>query len=321
MFKDEQEVFYTELEPFMYRLEEVQRNTSWKFIPAKELSIGSSESFSWVLDDQEPIRNHALSSLYQRLGLGGKIMDRLSNDALHEIVNFGIEHAPKSTLRIPIVEGKVNAFLSNQYSSLPAIKVFEEVVKFLNEKAEGFTFNGVWSYIAATGEFHLPLEKMVDGVPYSTVLVAKTSDAGFSSVNFSAYLDNGSYKLPIMSDLSLIHKGIDEEKLIKLIKMLDGAIDTGVKKLNRLLLVNIYNPKATMKRVAKKVNLPKKDTLQLIEEYEPTVVNTAFDLYMQLSKLLNNTHGWSQKEKLQGDLYKLLGIDWGSYDLAGDYPW
>ena len=124
-----------------------------------------------------------------------------------------------------------------------------------------------------------------------------------------------------MSDLSLIHKGIDEEKLIKLIKMLDGAIDTGVKKLNRLLLVNIYNPKATMKRVAKKVNLPKKDTLQLIEEYEPTVVNTAFDLYMQLSKLLNNTHGWSQKEKLQGDLYKLLGIDWGSYDLAGDYPW
>ena len=336
MLNDQVVQNYRSMDDFFYRLQEVEDKTQWVNIPLADLFVGETDQqitnadidtklFGtkwWAGRNTDstfiPIRDCALHSLYDRIGLGGAILNRLSRESMEELVRFGIEHPTQDVLQLPVVEGKINAFLSSKYTRLPAVKVFEELIGFLQNtfNQENFKFNGRWTYFETTGVFELPLEKEVNGKTYTTVLVCQTSDAGFSSVNFRAYLKDGETSLPIMSDMSLMHKGMLDEN-----RMLEGAIDKGVKKLNHLLTIEINNPKGTMKRVAKACNLPKKDTLELIEKFNPPHYCTAFDLFDQLSKLLQNNYEWSVKERVSGDVYKMLNINWEHYDLAGDYAW
>lgn len=346
MFKDDVYLCYQDVNGFMTRLLEAEVNTEWSSIPVAELVVNSIDALPPMPLTEEDnntihcgtglfagrigrrsyagVRSCALRSLYDRLGLGGAIMNRLDKNAMKELINFAIEHPTEDTLQVPIVEGKVNAFLSSKYQKLPALNVFEEVISFLQEHfdQEEFGFNGRWTYYESTGEFELPLEQEVNGETYTTYLVCQTSDAGYSSVNFRAHLRQGRKNLPIMSDISMAHKGnLDEAKLQQSLKMLDGAIDKGVKKLNHLLLVPINNPKACMKRVAKHVGLPKKETLELIEQFNPNYAVTAFDCFECLAKLLEQPNKYTIKERLTGDIYKALNLNWESYDLAGDYAW
>ena len=346
MFKDDVYLMYQDFNSFMTRLLEAEVNTEWRSIPVAELVVNSLDVVPMMAISEEDIdtdkfgtglfagrigqpmyagvRGCALRSLYDRLGLGGTIMNRLDKNAMKELINFAIEHPTEDILQVPIVEGKVNAFLSSKYQRLPALNVFEEVITFLQEhfNEEDFRFNGRWTYYESTGEFELPIEKEVNGKTYTTYLVCQTSDAGYSSVNFRAHLKSGRKVLPIMSDISMAHKGsLDERKLQQALNMLDGAIDKGVKKLNHLLLVPISNPKACMKRVAKHVGLPKKDTLELIEQFNPNYEVTAFDCFECLAKLLERPVEWNIKERLTGDIYKTLNLSWENFDLPGDYAW
>ena len=349
MFRDETELRFKDLVDFEERLRETEAETNWidieinnldvskQFIPVTEAEIDTNENGTKLfVQDYEsqtrtPIRTCALRTLYSNLGLGGELMKKLDLDDMEEYVCFGIsknrKHRPKLTFKVPVVDGKVNAFLSEGYANLPAPIIFEEAHKHFEDKINSaeFKFNGYWSYYQCAGEYFLPIKKVVAGQEYSVVLVVKTSDAGYSSVNLSAYLSDGRNKqLPIMSDISTIHKGnaASVERLKEMFNMADGAVDDGVKKLNKLLHIIIENPKNTMKRVAKEVGLPKKDSLTIIDSFEDEGFCTAFDCYVELSKILeDDTDTLSVRERNQGNLLKLLGITWERFDIPGEYAW
>lgn len=350
LFRDSTELKFRNLDDFQNRLNEVEEATEWKnvsinnldvcsvAIPVTEEEVDTTINGSGLfLNDFENglrtgIRTCALRTLYTNLGLGGELMKKLDHDDMEEYVGFGIaknrKHRPKLTFKVPVVEGKINAFLSSGYANLPAPIVFEEALKHFREKTmeDEFKFNGYWSYAQCAGEYFLPIKKEVAGEEYNVVLVVKTSDAGYSSINLSAYLtdEKGRKQLPIMSDISSIHKGNSATitRLEEMFDMADGAVDDGVKKINKLLHINITNPINTMKRVAKEVGLPKKDTLFVIEGFEDTGVVTALDCYFALAQILEDESAtFSAKERNQGNIYKLLGINWERFDLPGEFAW
>lgn len=343
MYYDAEEIMFRDNQKFLEHLRDIESNTIWRNIPLNELFVEHGTTSHDEADYDTcvrgtnlfacrqgelfttGIRECAIRSLYDRLGLGGKILERLDAPALEELFTFAIKHSSEDELQVPVVDGKINAFLSSQYKALPAEKVFSELLEYLRKSfnQEEFKFNGYWTYFAQTGEFELPDKRMINGQEFDVVLVCKTSDAGYSGVNFSVYIKSGNLKLPIMSDIALMHKGdLNEDKLKEALNQLEKVIDNGVKKLNDLLKVYIENPKGCMKRIAKEVNLPKRDTLEYIENYEDRGITTAFDCYTTLARLLDDDNlTWSAKERLQGNLYRALGLSWQKFDLPGDFAW
>ncbi|MBR0420284.1 MAG: hypothetical protein IJI66_14075 [Erysipelotrichaceae bacterium] len=346
MLHDKAELVFNSHNSFLERLEEVQVGTEWKEVSIMDLDIcqnlidfteadydtntNGTKMFVDFPFGKVGIRECALRTLYTNLGLGGELMKKLDTDDMEEYVVFGIgknrKYRSKMTFQLPIVEGKVNAFLSESYSNdLPADEVFRQVLKHFQNKLEqeSFKFNGFWSYAECAGDYYLPISKEIDGKEYSTVLVVRTSDAGYSSISFSAYLTDGYRKeIPVMNGVSAIHKGnaASAERLEEMLNMVENAIDNGVKKLNKLLHIIIANPKSTMKRICKEVGLPKRESLELIDRFAEGTT-TAFECYMCLSQILESDLTFSIRERYQGNLYKMLGINWDRYDLPGDYAW
>ncbi|MBR3246003.1 MAG: hypothetical protein IKF90_25385 [Parasporobacterium sp.] len=344
---DGEEVRYNSHEAFVERLEEVQAATTWKDVSIQALDIGKNfidlteadadtnrngtQMFLDLPNGKIGIRECALRSLYTNLGLGGDLMKKFDNDDMEEYIGFGIgknrKYRPAMTFQIPVVEGKVNAFLSESYSNdLPANEIFQKVLKHFQEKLEQetFKFNGYWTYAECSGDYFLPIKKEIDGHEYSVVLVVRTSDAGYSSINFSAYLTDERHKeMPIMSGVNAVHKrsAASSERLDEMLDMVENAVDKGVKRLNKLLHILINNPKNTMKRVCKEVGLPKRESLELIESFDDLGQVTAFDCYMCLAQILEKDLTYSVRERYQGNIYKLLGIRWENYDLPGEYAW
>lgn len=340
---------FNSADAFNMRLKEVEANTVWiqrclEDILVDKAAMNATEAqvhtnsqgtklmlcprgLTFGIDDFVPLRQCSMMSLFQRMDEGGQIIQRLDPQGVHDFVELGIKYAkePKKIVKMPIVEGKINAFLSENYvDTLPSTLVYEEFQKTLNAIAgENVNeFKGEWSYPTSTAWFTLPKQKKVNGNVFDVVVGCTTSDAGYSGINFNAYLKDANVScLPLMTTLSVVHRGqANYIKLQDTLSMLSSVIDKGINNLTGMMSVVIKNPINTMKRAAEKCNLPKRDILEILNNLKVIPTN-AFDCYMTLARVINNAPSQMAASRLQGDVMKLLGIDWNKLDLPGDYAW
>lgn len=354
ILSDGEVMHFTNSDLFASRLQEVEANTKWIQRTLTEISVDEKrlnddeeseaqkhtrvEGTRLMLcprgivfsnDDYIPLRACSIQSLYQRVGLGGDVLKRIDAKGVHQFTELALLYAPKNAddiiVKMPVVEGKINAFLSENYvDSLPTAMVFEEFKNRLESisNSSNLEFKGSWSYPVTTGWYKLPELRNVNGSDFNVVVGLTTSDAGYSGINFNAYLTNQDVTcLPLMSTLSIEHRGkTNYVKFEEELSMLTTVIDNGINHLTDMMTLQIKNPINTMKRAAKKCGLPKRDVLEKLDQLHHVPTN-AFDCYLTLSRILSKDEDGNVNERVQGDVTKLLGIDWNKLDLPGDFAW
>lgn len=345
-YKDDVELTFTKKEEFYERIREVEKNTDWCNKELDSLLIDQSNiqktmaqidtntkdgtklfllprDLNLFDEDVMPIRQCAMSSLMQRLGIGGDIVKHLSPKGFHEIFELGVEYMPNKPVQISIVEGKVNAFLSKDYVKIPTSEIMEEFQSTLNNisRKPHKAFKGVWTYAGTNASYYLDETKTIDGNDYGLVIGVTTSDAGMSGIHLYANLKSKSCEIPLMTRMTVEHKGnVSIEDFKENLGMLESGIENGVNRLNKLIGVKIGNGLGCAKRIAEKVKLPKKMVLEILENRKEPM-KTALDVYFTLSQVLNDLPNNSVRMRLQGDLGKILSLDFTQYDLPGDYKW
>lgn len=213
------------------------------------------------LFDDEPIliRQCALASLYQRLGIGGILPSHLSPTGIHELTELEIRYMPERRVQIPVVEGKINAFLSKEYSIIDTTEVFEIFDRGVRKLAgDTENFYGAWSYETTMGRYTLPIRKTINNTDYGVIAGLTTSDNGMSVIHIDGFLKDKREIIPLFTSVSIEHKGASNIKDVEEnIKILESAINAGMTNLGRMIMITIDNPVGYAKRVAEKCCLKK----------------------------------------------------------------
>jgi hypothetical protein len=317
-------------EEFLDELKNVEEHTEWTLVTLGDIEFaedkdvpGTNLMFRTSCYDQ-PIRECAMNTLYQRYGLGGSILERLHPADTAELLNFAVKHAPEGMAQVPVVYDMANAFLSAKYVPYSQYKLFRKVKQAIQVS----TFSGYWSFESTGGNYLLDKKVTVKDMvgqekEYDVVLNVRTSEIGESSVAFRCGIRQDGVTVPIMSDVNIIHMGSDVEKDIeRTISGLDTIIDHNMRRFNNLMFIDIENnPVAVMKRAAKWARLPKRDTLEAAAQFVPGTFTSAFDVYLALSKVLEKQVTWTGQLRVGGDLAKLINANWKAFDVPGDFAW
>ena len=309
---------------FLTHLKNVHENTEWRLYDPSGLSFVPDEQneTGFVISDglfTEEARECSLRSLYERYGVNAPILDRIPASERATVLNYAAEYAGHKPMQCPVVFGKINAFLSTAYAPYPEYKLFEKLAHLGNTNG----FVGNWDFDHCNALYRFEGLRSIGNEDYPVYLRVRTSDIGEGSVSFRAEFGKGSYLVPIMSDVYIVHKGANVENAIdQMVNSMSSIIDEKCRKLGNLMLVGITNPTAAAKRAAKYARLPKKIVLEILQDKEFDVTATnAFDIYLVLSEVIERAAGENDKIRYGGDLAKLIGARWEEFDLPGDFAW
>ena len=152
-----------------------------------------------------------------------------------------------------------------------------------------------------------------------------TSDTGISSAKVSALLVGAAYPIPIGSCLAIDHRHIMSK-----VKDFEDALDQlfaqfgdTIKKLEKLMEIELDYPINAMTRVCKKLSLPKKAAVEAIKMYEMAYgggTATAHDVFMAMQEIMFilKTDGTPESKliSVEENMARALTLRWNDYDLA-----
>ena len=84
--------------------------------------------------------------------------------------------------------------------------------------------------------------------------------------------------------------------------------------------IEIKNSESCTKRIAEKCKLPKKAILKALYENK-NEIKSAFDIFLLASSILKDETNQKARIRLQGDILKIMNLDFSQYDLQGGYKW
>ena len=354
------------VEDFQDYLKEVSTNTKWvttdvnklvaSYMDATDLSATPAESEMdtategtkiFIKGDHLPkmgVRECALKSLRERLGLTCRAMEKISAQTAAEIMTAVAADLSADKALVSIVDGKINAVLSadagnNSYAVFDSEEVFcsaQDMIEELTESedTEASKFTAQWTYSGYQCRWETPIRHQLRGKRYKTEVDLSTSDTGDGCVRIGASLVDGNKRIPFMTDQTVEHRkrntGMDvleshsmaKEAIQDISKKLPDQMNRSIGKLRMLEMISISNPIETMNAMAESVKLPKRQYVPVIKEYAATMgcaPTTAMDLYIQLSKVLQLYQQKNEKFENQaivkGNILKLLGADWAKRDV------
>jgi hypothetical protein len=277
--------------------------------------------------------NRALESLFERLQIEGVGLKRLPYAELSQILNTVVKYATQQT-NIAVRDGKVIVCLSkgeteNDYVSLNTGEILDKTRMSLyslcgdeEEEFVGRIEDG--KYVCAN--FLLPIKREVNGKMYKIEVQMSTSDFGHSGVHFLASLRKDGTDLPLF-ERSVLHRNKNAMKDIDdTISMLEKSIDDGKVELELMQSIRINHPSNCMRRIGKKMKLPKKSFVPVIDKKERSgdAPCTAFELYEMLCEGLKDYQSKANAQYVrhyQSLIKSLIGINWENYDLPGSFSW
>lgn len=281
-----------------------------------------------------PVRECALPSIYDRIGLNGPALERFSKDDLADILTKAGHTLPDDmSAKAVIVDDGLNALLSAGYVPHPASDVFRDTEVAVWGLGDNIIkFSGWYSYEGVVARFETDRKiKISDSSECNTVISMSTSDIGRAAVSFTAGARDGKYTIPLVNAERVLHKnGSTKEDIQEKLNMVIASISKAQAKLDALKDIQIEYPITTAKRLAKTIKLPKKPALIAIERWrlvneKSTKPVTAFDLYIALCKTEIDYKPRNGKvsyvDKMHNNLLKLLGMSFKDYDIPGEFNW
>lgn len=323
------EQFFSSSDKLLEHLSIKQENTQW--IKGQDISdlqflMTDMGMLIEVGNNTYPLAECSKESIFERLGMEGEVLNQLPKEVLSDFMNECAK-VRKGKGQVVVVDGKVDAVLSDNktgidYSIIPAYRVFEETQQWIWENVEHVQyFKGSYSHSYVFGKWITKDELPNLPNKYLTFSLA-TSDIGKSSICYRASLVNydSKYELPICSPIKINHR--TENTMNAVYTALDMLREEAIQARDFKKLVNqhINHPKNCLLRIAKKLKLPKKAVYATIEHF-PEIENVmnALDVYLIMGNIITyyRTKGMVNTERLIGDIYKAVGLDWTDFDLDG----
>lgn len=295
-----------------------------------------------------PLRGTAYKSLLDRAKISGTALPKLKKEDLANTLNACF-HLFESEALLLVRNEKVSAVHSGDetdYSILPVNELLGVLQGKLDVRFAGNVFTEGYSDHALTSaEWEMPSQKEELLGTYSKVLEANgkkamaykvmpgirfsTSDTGISSAKVSAMLMGLQYPIHIGGCLSVDHRNRAkvsdfEEQL----EQLFAQFGDSVKKLSKLLEIDLEYPVNAMTRVCKRLALPKKAAVEAIAMFEMANGDnpaTAHDVFMAMQEIpyILKTQGVPESKMLtvEENMARALTIKWEEYDLAKGVNW
>ena len=289
-----------------------------------------------------PVRSTAYKSLLDRAKIGGTVLPKLPRQVLAETLNACLKVFPSDAL-VLIRDEKVSAVHSGDevdYSILPINELIETLKKKLDERFPNNEFDtgyadhalsgASWKLpgqkedligtytktIAAMGQTKLA-DKLVPGIRFMT------SDTGIASAKVSALLLGGQHPIHIGGCVAVDHRhGKQISDFDTALDQLFAQFGKSMEQLQKLLSINLLYPVNAMKRVCKKLSMPKKAAVEAIAMFEmscgPTA--TAHDVFMAMQEIPYNLKIQNTPESkmlsIEENMARALTLNWKEYDLA-----
>ena len=294
--------------------------------------------------DIYPIRDTAYKSLLDRAKINGTALPKLNRTDLSEILNICLSVHSSDALLL-IRDEKVSAVHSGDESDYSVLSINELINALKNKLDSRFPNNEFKSGYAdhsITSAFWTMPEQKEDllgtytkmlAVQGKSVMASKltpgirfiTSDTGISSAKVSALLVGAAYPIPIGSCLAIDHRHIMSK-----VKDFEDALDQlfaqfgdTIKKLEKLMEIELDYPINAMTRVCKKLSLPKKAAVEAIKMYEMAYgggTATAHDVFMAMQEIMFilKTDGTPESKliSVEENMARALTLRWNDYDLA-----
>lgn len=288
------------------------------------------------------VRDTALASLYQRCGLMPTSIAKMPVYEQALVMNRIASYAGDDKFLACIVGGKLNAALSdgdsaNSYRAIPQPLLYKQmrgVADTLNKSGNIAAFEGTWSYSQTMCRWVIGAKHTLGGKTYSTEISLYTSDTGDSAVRMDAALcdEHGGGILPMADPINIDHRKKNGTlDVIEAAQMLSAAADRGLQDLEDLQDIEIEHPYNCARRLAAKIGLPKKDSVEAIDVFfnlHPDITTmTAWELYSEvLGGIVQRYCEAHKKEphlqmRMRGNLLKAKKAAWGRYDLAEPFVW
>lgn len=264
-----------------------------------------------------PVRETALSSLLSRFKIGGDAFRLITDGQIQAILDQIMELLP-DVVTVMITDGAISSVNSAIYSHLPMTEIVEKTEEFItpfynNENRDIFIDSDY-----STSQIYYFTDKTFTFNNRKSELVIKltNSECGDASLSYGAYLKSPSnrYLIPIMNDISILHKGnssfdtVDEK-----LSQLEGVITKNIEAVILLENILVKTPMLAVKDFGSQTGLPKKVIHKI--ETEISLSNNEFyyatELYEKFVKAVNEVV--DKDERYQNDLLKLLRMDWLKY--------
>lgn len=276
-----------------------------------------------------PIDDFALTSLEDRAMVTGQALKALSCKQYARVINTclrAVGSKEKST--IVTYDGKILAFLSNDYKILPVDKMFSIADKVISEKGGAFSVGFADPY-KVEARYILPesiCDSYRDVVPnnYVPTVSIQTSNVGLSGANIFPQLTFRGNQVPVGAPMCLQHKGVATiEKFEENIKNIYSLFFKSFKQLSELKKIKIQYPVGTMISVCKKNHIPKKYVAYAAEYFKDLIdvddEITAYDVYFAITEVIfiAETEGKSNDRlfSLKENVARCLNTNWADFDL------
>ena len=290
---------------------------------------------------EAPIRTCAIPTILDRAKISGTALSKVSTDTLVYIVNECLKVAIGDT-KLRIADGKVSAALSMDYTVLPMPQLFETAATVINSRFRKNHFaGGVWSHSAASANWELTDENALiqtytnaldrHGVKHEDIQPAirlSSSDIGVCGANLMPKLFVGKESLPIPlgGSISLHHKnGANMTQFRENLGLTFSQFGSCLSKLAHLLDIEIDNAKNCMTGVMKRLGIPKKYGMPVIEMFvakHGAYSCTAHDIYYGLGEVLflmqMNRSSGEQMLRMEENIARALVLNFDDYDLPGE---
>lgn len=293
--------------------------------------------------DIYPVRDTAYKSLLDRAKIGGTALPKLNRTDLAEVLNICLPLHESDALLL-IRDEKVSAVHSgdeSDYSVLPINELIKVLKNKLDSRFPNNEFKAGYADHSITSAFWTMPEQKEDLIgTYTKMLEAQgksviaskltpgirfiTSDTGISSAKVSALLVGTAYPIPVGSCLAIDHRHMSKVKDFEdALDQLFAQFGDTIKKLEKLMEIELDYPINAMTRVCKKLSLPKKAAVEAIKMYEMAYgggTATAHDIFMAMQEIMFilKTDGTPESKLIavEENMARALTLRWSDYDLA-----
>lgn len=292
-----------------------------------------------------PIRSCAVKTILERARINGGALSKVKKPVLANILNECMKVA-KGTALLRYCDNKISAIHAGDdcdYAILSMSELFQNTVSFLESNYPGYVFkNARFDHSLTTALWTLPKQpELIDvyqaelikqGKSISDIVPAirlTTSDVGISGANLYPFIYNGKSGIPMGNTIKLEHKnGANFKKFGENLNMIYAQYVKAIKGLAGLLTIEINYPINTMIGVMKRIGIPKKYGMEVIEIFKHQMQEatcTAHDIYIGITEAVYMLQCFggtpTQVATMEENVARALAVKWSDYDMPGEEIW
>jgi len=282
------------------------------------------------------LRDTALASIYERLRIGGDVLNEIPAGLLAQHLNDYAQYAVNEGLAIAN-NGKLEAILGMKYTLVPVEELMisasayfatgENPARFIAGSYSHSYADAMWK----TGECKMdaPIDTGLGDVVFEQNVVVSTSDCGRKAITISPKMKriDDKHGLEFCLPLKLEHDGkASVEEFEKMLKLIDKRFADANDRICDMASTYLNHPANVLLGMLKWLKIPAKYGAQVYERRKimwDGIEKTSYDVYASLSEVLSLILGEEQNTynlaMYQERFARALRFDYRGYDLPGIY--